>query len=88
MKELQRRKARQPRGNNNTAPIARTLMDIGRFITNGKRLPPFIAGRPFFREREVLRQSSFGGRPAVVLLSVLDPLLAVVAFSTGHVSGL
>ena len=33
---------------------------------------------------EVLRQSRFGGRPTVVLFSVLDPLLAVMAFSTGH----
>jgi hypothetical protein len=37
--------------------------------------------------REVLRQS-FGGRPTVVLFSVLDPLLAVIAFSTGHISEL
>src|SRR5215469_7410660 len=36
--------------------------------------------------REVLCQSRFGGGPTVVLFSVLDPLLAVVAFSTGHVS--
>jgi hypothetical protein len=34
--------------------------------------------------REVLRQSSFGGRPAVVIFIVLDPLLAVIALSTGH----
>jgi len=38
--------------------------------------------------REVLRQSSFGGRPAVVLFSVLNPSLAVVALSTGHTSEL
>src|SRR6516162_1609238 len=34
--------------------------------------------------REILGQSHLGGRPAVVLLSFLDPLLAVVALSTGH----
>ena len=34
--------------------------------------------------REILGQSRFGGRPAIVLFSFLDPLLAVVAFSTGH----
>jgi len=34
--------------------------------------------------REVLRQGRFGGRPTVVLFSVLDPLLAVVALSTCH----
>jgi hypothetical protein len=34
--------------------------------------------------REFLRQSRFGGRPAVVLFSVLDPLLAVKALSTRH----
>src|SRR6185437_14501210 len=28
--------------------------------------------------REILDESSFGGRPTVVLFSVLDPLLAVV----------
>jgi len=28
--------------------------------------------------REILGESSFGGRPTVVLFSVLDPLLAVV----------
>jgi hypothetical protein len=32
---------------------------------------------------EFLRQSRFSGRPTVVLVSVLDPLLAVVALSTG-----
>jgi hypothetical protein len=37
---------------------------------------------------EFLRQSRFGGRPAVVLFSVLNPLLAVVALSTGHNSKL
>src|SRR5579864_1634073 len=31
---------------------------------------------------EFLRQSRFGGRPTIVLLSFLDPLLAVVALST------
>src|SRR5215475_6041937 len=36
--------------------------------------------------REVSRQSRFGGSPTVVLFAVLDPLLAVVAFPTGHVS--
>src|SRR5262252_8690872 len=34
--------------------------------------------------REFLRQSRFGGRPTVVLFSLLDPLLAVIALSTGH----
>src|SRR5215831_5260426 len=34
--------------------------------------------------REVLSQSRFGGRPTVVLFSVLNPLLAVIALSTGH----
>jgi hypothetical protein len=38
--------------------------------------------------REFLRQSCFGGRPTVVLFIVLDPLLAVVALSTGHTSQL
>ena len=33
---------------------------------------------------EFLCQSRFSGRPTVVLFSVLDPLLAVVALSTGH----
>jgi hypothetical protein len=33
---------------------------------------------------ECLRQSRFSGRPTVVLFSLLDPLLAVVALSTGH----
>lgn len=33
---------------------------------------------------EVSRQSHFGGRPTVVLLSLLDPLFAVVALSTGN----
>ena len=33
---------------------------------------------------EFLRQNRFGGRPTVVLFSVLDPLLAVVALATGH----
>jgi hypothetical protein len=37
---------------------------------------------------EFLRQSRFSGRPTVVLFSVLDPLLAVVALSTGHTSEL
>src|SRR5215472_7251593 len=35
--------------------------------------------------REFLRQSRFGGRPTVVLFSILDPLLAVVALSTSHI---
>ena len=35
---------------------------------------------------EFLRQSRFSGRPTVVLFSVLDPLLAVVALSTEHAS--
>ena len=34
--------------------------------------------------REVLSQSCFRGRPTVVLFFVLDPLLAVIALSTGH----
>ena len=34
--------------------------------------------------REILGQSRFGGRPTVVLFSFPDPLLAVVALSTGH----
>jgi len=34
--------------------------------------------------REILGQSRFGGRPAVMLFSFLDPLVAVVALSTGH----
>ena len=38
--------------------------------------------------REFLRQSRFSGRPAVVLFSVLNPSLAVVALSTGHTSEL
>jgi len=37
---------------------------------------------------EFLRQSRFSGRPTVVLFSVLDPLLAVIALSTGHISEL
>src|SRR5262249_2791088 len=37
---------------------------------------------------EFPRQSRFSGRPTVVLFSVLDPLLAVVALSTGHTSEL
>src|SRR5262249_26390822 len=36
--------------------------------------------------REILGQSDLGGRPAVVLVSFLNPLLAVVALSTGHPS--
>src|SRR5262245_61475930 len=36
--------------------------------------------------REILGQGHLGGRPAVVLLSFLDPLFAVVALSTGHPS--
>ena len=36
--------------------------------------------------REILGESSFGGRPTVVLFSALDPLLAVVTLSTGHTS--
>src|SRR5215472_13152342 len=36
--------------------------------------------------REFLRQSHLGGRPTVVLFSVLDPLLAVIALSTRHTS--
>ena len=39
-------------------------------------------------DEEFLRQSCFSGRPTVVLFSVLDPLLAVIALSTGHTSGL
>src|SRR6516162_6053969 len=34
--------------------------------------------------REFLCQGRFGSRPTVVLFSVLDPLLAVVALSTCH----
>ena len=34
--------------------------------------------------REILREGSFGRAPTVVLLPLLDPLLAVVAFSTCH----
>src|SRR5215469_14992554 len=34
--------------------------------------------------REIPGQDHFSGRPTVVLFSVLDPLLAVVAQSTGH----
>ena len=37
---------------------------------------------------EFPRQSRFSGRPTVVLFSVLDPLFAVVALSTGHTSEL
>ena len=33
---------------------------------------------------EFLRQSRFASSPTVVLFSVFDPLLAVVALSTGH----
>ena len=33
---------------------------------------------------EIPRQRRFGRRPAVVRLAFLDPLLAVVALSTGH----
>ncbi len=33
---------------------------------------------------EFPRKSRFSGRPTVVLFSVLDPLFAVVALSTGH----
>jgi hypothetical protein len=35
---------------------------------------------------EFPRQSRFGSRPTVVVFTILDPLLAVVAFSTGHTS--
>ena len=34
--------------------------------------------------REILRERRLRRRPAVVLLAFLDPLLAVVALSTGH----
>ena len=34
--------------------------------------------------RQILREGRFRCRPAVVLLACLDPLLAVIAFSTGH----
>src|SRR5215831_4653857 len=34
--------------------------------------------------REFLGQRGFGGRPTVVLFTVLDPLLAVITLSTGH----
>ena len=37
---------------------------------------------------EFPRQSRFSGRPTVVLFSILDPLLAVMAFPTGHTSEL
>jgi hypothetical protein len=33
---------------------------------------------------EFLRQNGFSGCPTVVLLSVFDPLFAVMAFPTGH----
>ena len=33
---------------------------------------------------EILREGRLGRRPAVMFLPFLDPLLAVVAFSTGH----
>ena len=33
---------------------------------------------------EFLCQSRFSGRPTVVVFSILDPLLAVIALSTGH----
>ena len=35
--------------------------------------------------RQILREGRFRCRPAVVLLACLDPLLAVIAFSAGHV---
>jgi hypothetical protein len=37
---------------------------------------------------EFLRQSRFSGRPTVVFFTVFDPLLAVIALSTGHTSEL
>jgi len=38
--------------------------------------------------REVLHQGRLGRRPAVVRLSLLDPLVAVVALAPGHFSAL
>jgi hypothetical protein len=38
--------------------------------------------------RKFLRESRFCGRPTVVLVCVVNPLLAVVALLTGHTSEL
>jgi hypothetical protein len=49
---------------------------------NGCLAQPFLSISQIVGE--FLRQSRFSGRPTVVLFSVLDPLLAVIALSTCH----
>jgi len=49
---------------------------LGRFTQALPRLAQIL--------RQVLRERRLGGRPAVVRFAFLDPLLAVVALSTGH----
>src|SRR5215472_8376712 len=53
---------------------------------NGRLAQPFPSIAQVVRKFP--RQGRFGRRPTVVFFSVLDPLLAVVAFSTRHTSEL